>query len=39
MLIMVGNASVIEFMVNNTDCKKRNTGLEYRLINWKDNSF
>ena len=31
MLIMVGYANVIEFMINNTDSKKRNTGLEYRL--------
>ena len=31
MLIIVGYAGVIEFMINNTDCKKRNTGLEYRL--------
>jgi len=39
MLIMVGYSSVIEFMVGNTDCKKRNTGLEFRLKNWKDNRF
>jgi len=31
MLIIVGYPSVIEFMIGNTDCKKRNTGLEYRL--------
>lgn len=36
MLIIVGYASVIEFMVGNTDSKKRNTGLEYRLKNWED---
>ena len=30
-LIIVGNASVIEFMINNADNKKRNTGLEYKL--------
>ena len=39
MLIMVGYSSVVEFMVGNTDCKKRNTGLEYKLRNWKDNRF
>lgn len=39
MLIMVGYSSVVEFMVGNTDCKKRNTGLEYRLRNWKDSRF
>ena len=33
MLIIVGYPSVVEFMVNNVDCKKRNTGLEYRLKN------
>lgn len=31
MLIMVGYPNVIEFMIGNTDCKKRNTGLEYRI--------
>ena len=39
MLIMVGYSSVVEFMVGNTDCKKRNTGLEFKLRNWKDNRF
>ena len=39
MLIMVGYTSVVEFMVGNTDCKKRNTGLEFKLKNWKDNRF
>jgi exodeoxyribonuclease V alpha subunit len=33
LLIIVGYPSVIEFMIKNTDCKKRNTGLEYRLKN------
>ena len=37
MLIIIGYANVIEFMVGNNDCKKRNTGLEYRLKNWKEN--
>jgi exodeoxyribonuclease V alpha subunit len=31
MLIIVGNANVIEYMINNVDNKKRNTGLEYKL--------
>lgn len=34
MLIVIGYANVIEFMVNNTDCKKRNTGLEHKLRNY-----
>ncbi len=33
MLIVIGNANVIEFMINNVDSKKRNTGLEYKLKN------
>ena len=39
MLIMVGYPSVIEFMVGNTDCKKRNTGLEFKLKHWKEERF
>lgn len=31
MLIIIGNKNVIDFMINNTDSKKRNTGLEYKL--------
>ena len=31
MLIIIGNKNVIDFMINNTDKKKRNTGLEYKL--------
>lgn len=33
MLIIVGNVNVIEYMINNADNKKRNTGLEYKLKN------
>lgn len=33
MLIIIGNKNVIDFMINNTDSKKRNTGLEYKLKN------
>ena len=39
MLIIVGYPSVIEFMVGNTDSKKRNTGLEFKLKHWKDERF
>ena len=39
LLIMVGYSSVIEFMVGNVDCKKRNTGLEFKLRNWEDMRF
>ncbi len=39
MLIMVGYSSVVEFMIGNTDCKKRNTGLEFRMKNWEDKRF
>ena len=31
MLIIVGNENVIEFMINNVDSKKRNTGLEFKM--------
>ena len=33
MLIIIGNKNVIDFMINNTDSKKRNTGLEFKLRN------
>lgn len=33
LLIVIGNKKLIEFMINNTDTKKRNTGLEIRLNN------
>lgn len=33
LLIVIGNRKLIEFMINNTDTKKRNTGLEIRLNN------
>lgn len=32
LLIMVGNKNVLEFMIQNADNKKRNTGLSYKLI-------
>ena len=31
LLIIVGNEKVVEYMVNNVDSKKRNTGLEYKM--------
>ena len=33
LLIIIGNKNIIEFMIKNTDSKKRNTGLEYKLKN------
>ena len=36
MLIIVGNDRIVEFMINNTDTKKRNTGLEYKLREYLD---
>ena len=33
MLIVVGNGNVINYMIQNIDTKKRNTGLEEKLIN------
>ncbi len=32
MLVLVGNDKIIEYMINNVDSKKRNTGLEYKMI-------
>ena len=31
LLIIIGNKNIIEFMIKNTDSKKRNTGLQYKL--------
>ena len=33
LLVLIGNKNIIEFMINNSDIKKRNTGLKYKLIN------
>lgn len=33
MLIIVGNGNVVNYMVQNIDTKKRNTGLEEKLVN------
>ncbi len=32
-LILIGNPNIIEFMIQNADSKKRNTGLEFKLKN------
>lgn len=31
MLIIIGNENIINFMIQNADNKKRNTGLEFKL--------
>lgn len=31
LLIVISNKNIIEFMINNTDIKKRNTGLKYKI--------
>ena len=31
LLIVISNKNTIEFMIQNTDIKKRNTGLKYKL--------
>ena len=33
LLIIVGNKNIINFMINNNDNKKRNTGLAFKLEN------
>ena len=33
LLILLGNNKTIEYMINNVDSKKRNTGLRYKLEN------
>ena len=33
MLIIIGSNNLIEFMINNAEIKKRNTGLKYKLDN------
>ena len=32
-LIMIGNESTVEYMINNINTKVRNTGLKYKLQN------
>ena len=31
LLILIGSSKTIEFMIQNADSKKRNTGLEFKL--------
>ncbi len=31
LLIIIGNKKIVDFMIQNSDNKKRNTGLEYKL--------
>ena len=31
LLILIGNKNIIQFMIDNADIKKRNTGLKYKL--------
>lgn len=33
LLIVVGNDNVVNYMIQNIDSKKRNTGLEYKIRN------
>ena len=33
LLVVIGGTDTIEFMINNTDTKQRNTGLEFKLRN------
>ena len=31
LLVLIGNRNLVEYMINNSEIKKRNTGLELRL--------
>lgn len=33
MLIIIGSEKIVDFMIQNVDSKKRNTGLEYKIRN------
>lgn len=33
LLIVIGSEKIVKFMIQNSDTKKRNTGLEYKLCN------
>ena len=39
LLIIIGNKSIIDFMINNADNKKRNTGLAFKMRNWGRTPF
>ena len=34
LLIVIGSSNVVDFMINNVNTKKRNTGLEFKLRNY-----
>lgn len=34
LLVIVGMPKIVEFMIQNVDIKKRNTGLEYKMRNY-----
>lgn len=36
LLVVIGSKNLIEFMINNSEIKKRNTGLELRLKKSKE---
>ena len=33
LLIVIGSEKIVDFMIKNVDSKKRNTGLDYKMIN------
>lgn len=33
LLIIIGNKNIVDFMIRNSDNKKRNTGLAFKLMN------
>ena len=37
LLVVIGSNKVVDFMIQNVDSKKRNTGLEYTLRELKSN--
>ena len=36
MLIIIGDSKTVNYMINNVDSKKRNTGLKYKLENYSN---
>ena len=36
LLIIIGDEAVVNFMIDNVDSKKRNTGLQYKLTENED---
>ena len=36
LLIIIGSKKVVEYMIQNVDSKKRNTGLQYKLENYSN---